>query len=121
MPHILIVDDSSFARANLRRPLEEAGFTTSEAASGQAALELAPAAHPDVITLDLLMPGLSGLETLVGLKPLCPAARYVIISADIQNATRQEMISAGAHAFLNKPVARAELVDTIRALLEKPQ
>ena len=117
MSHILIVDDSTFARANLRRPLEEAGYTTIEASSGQKALEIVQTVKPDLVTLDLLMPGLSGLETLIQLLPLCPDSKIVVISADIQSATQQELIEAGAHAFLNKPVAKADLIATAARLL----
>ena len=117
MPHVLIVDDSTFARANLRRPLEEAGYTTSEASSGQKALEIVQTVKPDLVTLDLLMPGMSGLETLIALLPLCPNSKIVVVSADIQTATREELIRAGAHVFLNKPVSRAELIETAARLL----
>lgn len=118
MPHVMIVDDSSFARANLRRSFEEAGYTITEASSGQKALELVQNMTPDLVTLDLLMPGLSGLDTLKAMLPKCPNARFVVISADIQNATRQELIQAGAHGFLSKPVAREELLSTAALLLE---
>ena len=117
MPLVMIVDDSSFARANLRRSFEAAGYDISEAASGQKALELVQNLAPDLVTLDLLMPGMNGMETLKAMQPLCPKARFLVISADIQNATRQELINAGAHGFLNKPVARDELIAAAARLL----
>ena len=121
MPHILIVDDSTLARANLRRSLEEAGYTTIEASSGQKAVEIAQTQKPDLVTLDLLMPGMSGLETLIQLIPLCPGTRYVVVSAYIQAATRTELIEAGADAFLNKPVAKVELLETVASLRAKQE
>jgi CheY-like chemotaxis protein len=113
MPNILIVDDSPFARNSIRRSLEATGFDLREAASGALAIEAARSRTPDLVTLDLLMPGMSGLETLLELRKICPETKYVIISADIQTITRQELADGGAHAFLNKPVSRSDLIETV--------
>jgi CheY-like chemotaxis protein len=110
MPSILIVDDSTFARANIHRALGDAGYQITEAASGQLAIDAARLQAPDLVTLDLLMPGMSGLETLKELRTICPQTKVMVISADIQTSTRDELIAAGAQAFLNKPVSRAELL-----------
>ncbi len=113
MTKIFIVDDSSFARNHLRRTLEGAGFEVGQADSGESALSLAPTFQPDIVTLDLLMPGMSGKETLVALKKICPTAQYIIVTADIQEATQKELMDLGASAFLNKPVQGAVLLQTI--------
>ena len=117
MAKILVVDDSSFARATMRRRLEEAGYTVIEADSGQRALELAAREKPDLATLDLLMPGMSGNETLAQLRPLYPALKILVVSADVQALTRQEVLAAGANGFLNKPVATVDLLATVSKLL----
>ena len=116
MPNILVVDDSAFARSNMRRMQSEAGYQITEAASGELALESARAQAPDLVTLDLLMPGMSGLEVLRALRVICPQTRVVIISADIQTATRQELLDAGAQAFFNKPAPRSDLLETVAQL-----
>lgn len=121
MTKVLVVDDSSFARNALRRILENANFEVVLADSGNNAVELAPVVRPDIVTLDLLMPGLSGKETLVELKKSCPKALYIIVTADIQEITRRELMELGATAFLNKPVHEAALLQTIHDLLEKSQ
>ena len=64
MASICIVDDSAFARKQVRRYLESAGHDVFEAESGTKAIEIGKATPPDIFTLDLLMPGLTGQETL---------------------------------------------------------
>jgi two-component system chemotaxis response regulator CheY len=114
---VLIVDDSSFARLNLRRAVEKAGHTVLEAASGASAIEMVQKEPVDIITLDLLMPGMPGAEALTLLKQACPQARVIIITADVQTPTRNALLEAGADAFLNKPVPAAVLEDTIHSLM----
>ena len=118
MTKVLVVDDSSFARNSLRRILEGAGYEITQADSGMAAIGQAKTAAPDVVTLDLLMPGLTGQETLVELIKICPQTKYVIVTADIQQATQNELINAGASAFLNKPADAATILSTIRKLVD---
>ena len=120
MANILVVDDSAFARSNLRRTLTGGGHQVWEADSGAKALEMVASNIPDVITLDLLMPGMNGQETLNALRPLCPQAVIIVITADIQTLTRQELLSAGANVFLNKPVNAADLLRTIQEHIAPP-
>ena len=117
MVKILIVDDSAFARSNLKRTLTGAGYNVIEASSGQQAIDLIKNEAPDVVTLDLLMPGLSGLDTLKVMKPILPKAKFIIVTADVQSLTKDELLREGAHAFLNKPVANDNLLETIKKLV----
>jgi two-component system, chemotaxis family, chemotaxis protein CheY len=117
MAKILIVDDSAFARRSIKRILTGAGYEIMEASSGQQAVDLAEKVLPDVITLDLLMPGLSGLETLKLLKSVTPKSKYAIITADIQTTTREELLKEGAHVFINKPCSETDLLEVIKKLL----
>lgn len=117
MAKILIVDDSAFARANLRTVLTRAGHEVLEVSSGAQAVQQAEAFAPDLVTLDLLMPGISGMDTLRLLLPLLPGARFIVITADIQDSTRQEMLDAGAACFMNKPVDPQVLLQTVNDLV----
>ncbi|MCE1255178.1 MAG: response regulator [Anaerolineae bacterium] len=117
MTKVMIVDDSAFARSNLKRALTAAGYDIFEVASGEDAINLATRVKPDIVTLDLLMPGLSGLETLKTLKNQLPETRYVVITADVQNKTREELLQAGAHAFINKPFSETALIETFQNLV----
>lgn len=117
MKKILVVDDSSFARATLRRMLERAGYEVFEASSGFEALELMHVVKPNLVTMDLLMPGMEGEELLSHLLKLCADCPFVVISADIQNTTQKLILDAGAAGFINKPVEEKALLDLIHKLL----
>ncbi len=113
MKKVLIVDDSAFARLTLRRMLEEAGYETREAADGLSALELTATYTPDVITVDLLMPQMQGHDLVTSLRTLCAECRLIVITANVQEAARKDLMEAGAAAFLTKPVDRDELLGVI--------
>lgn len=117
MAKIMIVDDSSYARTLLKRALEKVGHVVCEASSGMDALEQLPTCQPDLVTMDLLMPGMEGLELIGHLKSMQPSLKVIVITADIQDETRKELIQAGADAFLNKPVSPDVLVNTVSSLL----
>ncbi len=117
MAHILIVDDSAFARATLRQKLTESGHVVSEAASGVEALEMLATQHFDLVTMDLLMPEMEGSELLQNIRKLSSSMPVVVITADIQTQTREELIARGASAFINKPVNFDILLETVNHLL----
>lgn len=119
MYKILIVDDSAFARATLRKMLRDAGYEVDEASSGFEALELMPTIQPDLVTMDLLMPGMEGEELLGHMQKLAANCPFVVISADAQAVTRQALLAAGAAGFLNKPVTEADLLPLMHSLLEQ--
>lgn len=117
MAHILIVDDSMFSRHSLRRILEDAGHQVSEADSGLKAIEMVGQDPPDLVTLDLLMPGMRGEELLGHLKGMLPGARFVVISADVQESTQETLLAAGAHAFIPKPHHPEKTLEAIEKVL----
>lgn len=115
---ILIVDDSSLARRTVRHALEELGYAVEEATDGTQALERYFLNRHDLVILDMVMNGMYGLEVLAKLKELNPDVRVIIATADIQTSTRQQVRDAGAAAFLNKPIKREALAETVaRALV----
>lgn len=118
MAHILVVDDSGFSRSLIRHVLEHGGHTVVEAAGGLEALEKAAAETFDVITIDLLMPGMRGKELVERLLQQAPNARLLVLSADVQDTTRQEMLSLGVHAFLNKPIKAEALLQAVEQVLQ---
>src|SRR5262245_43799926 len=111
--NILIVDDSGFARRTLRQMLESAGYSIQEAANGNDALERYFLKKPDLVLLDIVMEGLSGLEVLPRIRELDPDARIVVASADVQSSTRVEAEAAGAVGFINKPFVREQVLETV--------
>jgi two-component system, chemotaxis family, chemotaxis protein CheY len=114
---ILIVDDSGFARRTLRQMLEGGGHSVEEAANGNDALERYFLKKPDLVLLDMVMEGMSGMEVLARLRELDPDARVVIASADVQSSTRDEAQSAGAIGFINKPFERDQVLNTVANVL----
>jgi two-component system chemotaxis response regulator CheY len=117
MGKILIVDDSALTRRILRRALESAGHTIVEAENGVQGLEQYPEIKPDLVILDMIMPGIEGLEVLAKILEINPQARVMISTADIQSTTRVMAQKAGAAAFINKPVDAESLLKTVDGLL----
>jgi two-component system chemotaxis response regulator CheY len=113
---VLVVDDSAYARRRIRKRLEEAGHEVLEAEGGEAALRLFAEQRPDVVTSDLLMPEMDGLALIRALKAADPAVRVVAVSADIQRASQEAALEAGAAAFVGKIDAPDEVVEAVEAL-----
>jgi two-component system chemotaxis response regulator CheY len=115
---LLLVDDSGLARRSMRAMLEADGFEVVEAGDGLAAIEQYFVEKPGVVILDLVMKGMYGLEVLSKLRELDPAARVVVVTADVQDSSHRLVNEAGASAFINKPVDRNRLLSAIRSVLE---
>src|SRR6185503_12500274 len=115
---ILVVDDSSLARRTIRQLLEEMGHTVEEATDGAQAIERYFLNRHDLVILDMVMEGMYGLEVLMKFKQLNPDIRVIVVTADIQNATKAEARAAGAVALINKPVVRDELTRVVDAVLK---
>jgi two-component system chemotaxis response regulator CheY len=112
---ILVVDDSSLARRNLRHILEAAGYQVVEAEDGLGALERYFLEKPDVVLLDLVMKGMYGLDVLKKLRELDPDARVLVVSADVQSSSHELVEQAGARGFVNKPFDRDEILAALHA------
>lgn len=117
MAKILIVDDSGLTRRILRRALETGGHSVVEAGDGIQGLELFSSERPDLTILDMIMPGIEGLEVLPRILEINPKARVIISTADIQSSTRDMAKAAGASAFINKPVDAESLLKIVNGLL----
>jgi len=116
---ILIVDDSAMSRRIVRGILESAGHDVTEAADGLAALERYSIEKPDLVVLDLVMGGMSGLDVLQKLYEIDEHARIIVATADIQNSTREMAEQAGSRGFLSKPVKKEELLGLVNSILEE--
>jgi two-component system chemotaxis response regulator CheY len=114
---VLLVDDSGLARRNARQILEPAGYAIVEAEDGMVALERYFLDKPDVVLLDLVMRGMTGLDVLEKLRQMDPQARVIVVSADVQDSSRVLAQTAGASGFVVKPVDRAELLTTVAHVL----
>jgi len=115
---ILLVDDSGMARRTIRQMLEAAGYEVVEAEDGMTALERYFLEKPDLVLLDLVMKGMKGLDVLEKLYQMDANVRAIVVSADIQDSSRELAVAGGARNFLNKPVDRASLLLAVAGALE---
>ena len=116
--HILVVDDSGFARRTLRQILESAGHTVDEAHDGNDALERYFLKKPEMVLLDMVMEGMGGMEVLAKLRELDANAKIVLATADIQSSTRADAQIAGAAGFISKPFERDQVLNAVNSVLE---
>lgn len=103
MPAILIVDDSPISRKILRKVLPPGDYDIRECSSGQECLEKYAESRPDLVFLDLTMPGLDGFQTLELLKRHDPTAKVIVVTADVQSGSRARVLDLGAVDIIAKP------------------
>ena len=120
MGKILVVDDEPELVRFVRRALEADGHQVSVAYDGAHGLTQAIHDRPDLVVLDLLMPGVDGTAVLHGLLAVAPEARVLILSAAADVQARVSTLEAGAVDFLAKPFAVRELVARVRCQLRQP-
>ncbi len=118
-PHILIVDDEESLRRTLSGLFRRMGYRTSEAASGEQALELIARHTFDVVLLDLKMPGMDGTEVLKAARPLAPDTVFVILTAYGTLDSAIAAIRHGAFDYLLKPSPLGEIIRAVEAGLNE--
>jgi two-component system KDP operon response regulator KdpE len=116
--NILVVDDEPQIRRVLRSTLTSHGYVIIEAKNGEEAIELARKAKPDLILLDVNMPGISGIETCQEIRR---GSRAPIIMLTVRSAERDKVLAldAGADDYVTKPFGIEELLARIRAALRR--
>jgi putative two-component system response regulator len=116
---VLIVDDYAPNLCGLGQLLEKADYTVLKATNGRDALEIVRTQRPDLVLLDVVMPGISGLEVCAELKRNADTRfmPVVLISGEQERQTRLAGLDAGADDFLNKPVDAEELRTRLRSLM----
>lgn len=118
--HVLLADDHTILRAGLRLLIDSQPdlSVVGEAGSGDEALQQARQHRPDVILLDLNMPGRDGLATIPALRELLPESRILILTMHDDAHYLQDALQAGAAGYVLKKAADAELLLAIRAVLK---
>ena len=115
---LMIVDDSNIMRRRIERSQQfEELQLVGTAGNGLEALELFKKTDPDVVTMDLTMPRMDGIECIGKLVALKPAVRILVISALADKATAVEAMEKGANGFLNKPFTDRQLNEAIAELM----
>jgi len=122
MPRILLVEDNDANRVMLCRRLEQKGYALTPAESGERCLELAAADPPDLILMDIGLPGIDGHETTKRLKANERTKRVPVIalSAHAQATEKEKALAAGCVEFESKPVQMPALLAKIEAVLKAP-
>ncbi len=115
---ILVVDDHPMVREGLRSFLEaqEDMEVVAEAASGQEAVDHARALHPQVVLMDLVMPGMDGIAALAEVKRVAPDSEVLVLTSFADDSKVFPALRAGASGYMLKTASSAELAQAIRAL-----
>jgi DNA-binding NarL/FixJ family response regulator len=115
-PRVLVVDDHRLFRGGLRDVLEESGIgIAGEADSGEEAVELAAALSPDVVIMDLKLPGISGAEATRRLLAAEPNLSVLVLTVSAEGEDIDAALAAGARGYLLKDASARELVAGVRA------
>jgi len=116
---VLIVDDSRTVVHSLRSVLEQDGYYVMEAYDGMTAIELAKVHQPDLILMDVIMPGLNGFQATRKIRkdPATHAIPIIIISATEQPTEQFWLSKLGANDFLGKPIIRRDLFSKVESQL----
>lgn len=115
---ILVVDDAAFMRMMIRDILAREGYVIQEAVNGRDALEKYRETRPDLVTLDITMPEMDGIEALRAIRGINPAARVLMVSAMGQQKMMVDALESGALDFLVKPFQPTKVLETVKKCLE---
>jgi len=117
---VLIVDDAAFMRMLLKDIVTKAGYeVVGEASNGKEAVEKYKELKPDIVTMDITMPEMNGIEAVKEIKKIDPNAKIIMVSAMGQQAMVIEAIQAGARDFIVKPFQPARVIEAIKKVAEE--
>lgn len=115
----IIIDDSKTSRSVLRTILEKNGYEiVAEAANGEEGFEKYCDLHPDFATLDITMPVMDGIQTLVKIKEYDPGAKVIMVTAAGQKGKMVDAIKLGAAEFVTKPFETDQIISIIESIEE---
>lgn len=118
MAKILIVDDAAFMRMMIKDILTKNGYEViGEAANGIQAVELYKAHQPDLVTMDITMPEMDGIEAVKQIKAVNPAAKVIMCSAMGQQSMVMDAIKAGASDFIVKPFQADRVLEAVKKIV----
>ena len=120
MSTILIVEDNEKNMKLARDVLQSRGYVTLEAVTGEDGVRIAIEKKPDLVLMDIQLPGINGIEALrqVRADPDCARIPIVAFTASVMSADRSQITAAGFDGFLGKPINLKEFLETIKEVLE---
>lgn len=117
--NFLVVDDSEFARKSIIKVLSSlGGQVAGEAVSGQDAVEKYKALKPDIVFMDITMPGMEGIDALEMILKNDNSAKVVMVSSLSHNNLVKDALKKGAKHFITKPVQNAPMAEIVKFVLE---
>lgn len=118
MPKIMTIEDSAFERKAIINMLKKGKFDDIiEAETGEEAIEKYKKERPDLVLLDLRLPGMDGIECLKKLKKVDPRVKVVVVSIVTRKDSIDECMKLGAKAYIMKPVTQSKLLEPIKKIL----
>ncbi|WP_066892448.1 response regulator [Clostridium nigeriense] len=118
MTKVLIVDDAAFMRMMIKDILQKNGFeVVGEASNGIEAVNLYKKERPDVVTMDITMPDMDGIEAVKEIKVFDPSAKIIMCSAMGQQSMVMDAIKSGAKDFIVKPFQADRVLEAIRKVV----
>src|SRR5918995_3000929 len=116
---VLVVDDEPIVREVLERYLHRGGFDVTTAGDGQAALDSFEANHPDLIVLDLMLPGIDGLEVFRRIRKRRQGTGVIMLTARGEETDRVVGLDLGADDYMGKPFSPREVIARVKAVLRR--
>lgn len=117
MSKLMIVDDAAFMRVTIKKMLEEHDYeVVAEAEDGLQAVQLFRKYNPDIITMDITMPNMTGIEALSEIRKIDSKAKVVMVSAMGQENLIKEAVLNGASSFIVKPFQKGKLLEVLDGL-----
>ncbi|MDD5794475.1 response regulator [Clostridium sp. HCP1S3_B4] len=118
MARVLIVDDAAFMRMMIKDILEKNGYEiVGEAPNGAVAVEMYQKEKPDVVTMDITMPDVDGIEAVKRIKAIDPGAKIIMCSAMGQQSMVMDAIKAGARDFIVKPFQADRVLEAVQKVV----
>ncbi len=120
MSTILIVEDNEKNMKLARDVLQSRGYVTLEAVTGEDGVRMAIEKKPDLVLMDIQLPGINGVEALRQMRadPACARIPVVAFTASVMTADRSQFSEAGFDGFLGKPINLKEFLETVKRVLE---
>jgi DNA-binding response OmpR family regulator len=119
MIKFLVVDDESGVVEQVKDLFEIRNYAVITATSGEKALELVKKENPNIVILDIRMPGINGIDVLKEIKKNYPKTRVIMLTGVEDESTRNMAMALGASGYLTKPYSYSELLDMSRKLIQE--
>jgi two-component system cell cycle response regulator DivK len=120
---ILIVEDNEKNLKLVRDVLGAKGYATIEAVTAEEGIRLALERQPNLILMDIQLPGMNGIDALKALRadPATAAIPAIAVTASVMQQDRKQITAAGFDAYVGKPINIREFLETVRSVLERPR